>query len=57
MDSALKFELEIKNQTANSLELLLLNGFYQDFESKTIFIRTYQICPQRLLKASRIEII
>jgi hypothetical protein len=35
MDSALKFELEIKNQTANSLGLLLLNGFYQDFESTT----------------------
>ena len=33
--SALKFELEIKNQTANSLGLLLLNGFYQDFESTT----------------------
>lgn len=31
--SALKFELEIKNKTANSLGLLLLNGFYQDFES------------------------
>ena len=35
INSALKFELEIKNQTANSLGLLLLNGFYQDFESTT----------------------
>lgn len=33
--SALKFELEIKNQTANSLGLLLLKDFYQDFESRT----------------------
>lgn len=33
--SALKFELEIKNQTANSLGILLLKGFYQDFESTT----------------------
>ena len=35
INSALKLELEIKNQTANSLGLLLLNGFYQDFESTT----------------------
>ena len=35
INSALKFEIEIKNQTANSLGLLLLNGFYQDFESTT----------------------
>ena len=35
INSALKFELETKNQTANSLGLLLLNGFYQDFESTT----------------------
>jgi len=35
INSALKFELEIKNQTAHSLGLLLLNGFYQDFESTT----------------------
>ena len=39
--SALKFELEIKNKTANSLGLLLLNGFYQYFESTTsrIFLK------------------
>ena len=35
IDSALKFELEIKNDTARSLGLLLLKGFYQDFESTT----------------------
>lgn len=34
-NSALKFELEIKNNTSNSLGLLLLNGFYLDFESTT----------------------
>lgn len=35
INSTLKIELEIKNQTANSLGLLFLNGFYQDFESTT----------------------
>lgn len=35
INSAFKFELEIKNQIANSLELLLLNGFYQDSKFTT----------------------
>ena len=32
MDSALKFELEIKKRPAQYLSLLLLNGSYQKFE-------------------------
>jgi len=40
MDSALKFELEIKKRPAQHLGLLLLNGSYQEFEdyfSKSFF--------------------
>ena len=46
INSALKFELEIKNQTANSLGLLLLNGFYQDFESTTSIRFLKQVCKK-----------
>jgi hypothetical protein len=52
MDSALKFELEIKKRTAQYFGLLLLNGSYQEFEDylsksffkhfwKSIFLETY----------------
>ena len=40
MDSALKFELKIKKRPAQHLDLLLLNGLYQEFEdyiSKSFF--------------------
>lgn len=40
MDSALKFELEIKKRPAEHLDLFLLNGSYQEFEdyiSKSFF--------------------
>ena len=51
MDSALKFELEIKKRPAQHLGLLLLNGSYQEFEDyisksfvkhfwKSIFLKT-----------------
>ena len=40
MDSAIKFELEIKKRSAQHLGILLLNGSYQEFEdylSKSLF--------------------
>lgn len=40
MDSALKFELELKKRPAQHLSLLLLKGSYQEFEdylSKSFF--------------------
>mgnify|MGYP000241385094 CR=1 FL=1 len=51
IDSALKFELEIKKRPAQHLGLLLLNGSYQEFEDyisksfvkhfwKSIFLET-----------------
>lgn len=43
MDSALKFELEIKKQPAQHLGLLLLNGSYQKFEDyiSKIFVKYF----------------